>query len=562
MAKKSKLIFTGITIILSFLFVKCANQLPPGGGPIDTTPPKIAEVNPSDGTIQYKENFFEITFSEYVEKRSVQNAIFISPSIQKGFEYDWSGKTLTVYFKDSLKKNTTYTITVGTDARDINNGNRMAEPYTFAFSTGNKIDKGKIDGKVYDNSPTGVMIFAYQKNEGEIDPTKQKPDYISQVGKNGKYTLVGLGDGEYEVFAIRDRIKDLLYQKNDDEIGVQFKKVELSEKGNEINNVDFFLTMDDTVSPRISNVFMKDKHRLAVEFTKSVDSTKLSAKSFFAVDTLSNKKVSAKYFFKGDSKANQFYVVFIDSLDPKGEWKLIVEKFADLRGNENKNEEIPFLIKMERDTTRLRVGRVSGFLPEGKVDFEKPEINLNFSNAIDSSLVKEKTSLIDEKGNDYPFMLKKNDDASYVVKVESKLKQSIDYTLKVDLKKYFDLNGNKVDSLFKNKVTTSNELDFSGASGNVSGLSDSTDAVVVLQNTVQENTSYTSPLGTKRVFDFKKIVPGKYLLWSYVDKNKNKKYDYGSVKPFSYSEEFKFYPDTLNLRARWPVGDVNISFQK
>ena len=191
MAKKSKLIFIGITLFAIFLFVKCANQMPPGGGEIDTIPPKIIEMNPPDGTTQYKKNYFEITFSKYVDKHSVQGAIFISPSVQKGFEYDWSGKTLTVYFKDSLKQNRTYTVTIGTDAKDLNNGNKMAEPFTFAFSTGNKIDKGKISGKVYNPNPDGVMIFAYQKKEKEIDPGKQKPDFISQVGKNGKFTLVG-----------------------------------------------------------------------------------------------------------------------------------------------------------------------------------------------------------------------------------------------------------------------------------------------------------------------------------------------------------------------------------
>ncbi|MCL4551796.1 MAG: Ig-like domain-containing protein [Bacteroidetes bacterium] len=562
MAKKSKLIFIGITIIFSFLFVKCANQLPPGGGEIDTIPPKIIEVIPSDGTTQYKENYFEITFSEYVEKRSVQNAIFISPSVQKGFKYDWTGKTLTVYFKDSLKKNTTYTITIGTDAKDINNGNKMAEPFTFVFSTGNKIDKGKIAGKIYDPSPDGVMIFAYQKNEKEIDPSKEKPDFISQVGKNGKYTLVGLSDSAYEIFAFRDRLRDLLYQKNEDEVGVQSKKIELSDQQNEVANIDFFLTKDDTIPPRISNVFMKDKHRLAVEFTKSVDSTKLSAKDFYVVDTLNNKKVLAKYFFKGDSKQNQFYVVFMDSLDVKGDWVLAAEKFEDLKGNKNENERIPFLIKTDRDTTRLKVGRVYGNPPDGKIDYEKPEINLTFSNAIDSVLVKEKTSLTDAKGNDYPFILKKIDDASYIVNVESKLKQGEDYTLKVDLKNYYDLNGNKVDSVFKSKVTTSNELDFSGASGTVSGLADSSAVIVVLQNTIRENKSYTGELGTKRTFNFNKVVPGKYLLWGFIDRNNNKKYDFGTVKPFTYSEEFKFYPDTLNLRARWPVGDLNISFDK
>ncbi len=562
MAKKSKLIFIGIAIFLLLLFVKCANQLAPGGGEIDTVPPKIIEVSPANETVQYKGNYFEILFNEYVDKRSVQSAIFISPSVQKGLVYDWSGKALTVYFKDSLRKNTTYTVTIGTDAKDINNGNKMAEPFTFAFSTGYKIDKGKVSGKVYDSNPDGVMIFAYRQNETDIDPGKQKPDFISQVGKNGKYTLVGLSDGSYEIFAFRDRLKDLLYQRNEDEVGVQFKKVQLDEKRNEVNDVDFFLTMNDTIPPRISNVFMKDKHRLAVEFTKRVDSTKLSARNFFAVDTVNNKKIFPKYFFKGDSKSNQFYLVFSDSLDIKGEWVLTAVNFEDLQSNPNKNEKIPFMIKTERDTVALKLLKVFGDLPDGKVDFEKPEINLSFSNGIDSSLVRGKTSVTDAKGNNYPFMMKKNDDASFVISVESRLKQSVEYTLKVDLKKYYDVNGNKVDSVFQSKFTTSNELDFSGASGNVTNTSDSLNIFVVLQNASQKKLTYIQELDKRKTFDFKKVVPGIYLLRGFIDRNKNKKYDYGSVKPFVYSEEFKFYPDTLNLRARWPVGDLNLSFEK
>ena len=39
-------------------------------------------------------------------------------------------------------------------------------------------------------------------------------------------------------------------------------------------------------------------------------------------------------------------------------------------------------------------------------------------------------------------------------------------------------------------------------------------------------------------------------------------YDYGNVQPLQLAEEFTFYPDTLNLRARWPVGDVKINYKK
>lgn len=107
MAKKSKLIFRSFITGTLILISGCANQLPPSGGEPDTTPPQVLELFPPNGTTNFHENYFEMTFSEYVDKRSVQDAIFISPALKKTLVYDWSGKTLTVYFQDTLKQNTT-----------------------------------------------------------------------------------------------------------------------------------------------------------------------------------------------------------------------------------------------------------------------------------------------------------------------------------------------------------------------------------------------------------------------------------------------------------------------
>ena len=121
MAKQSKLILS--VLLLSIFIFRCANQLPPGGGEVDKVPPQIVEIYPENGTTNFNDDYFEITFSEYVEKRSVQEAIFISPMLQNGLEYDWGGKSLSVYFKDTRKSNTTYTITIGAEIQDINNRN-------------------------------------------------------------------------------------------------------------------------------------------------------------------------------------------------------------------------------------------------------------------------------------------------------------------------------------------------------------------------------------------------------------------------------------------------------
>ena len=61
----------------------------------------------------------------------------------------------------------------------------MAQAYNITFSTGNKIDKGEVTGKVFNNKPEGVIIFAYIVGDSVVNPMVKKPDYISQTGTGG-----------------------------------------------------------------------------------------------------------------------------------------------------------------------------------------------------------------------------------------------------------------------------------------------------------------------------------------------------------------------------------------
>ena len=71
----------------------------------------------------------------------------------------------------------------------------MADSYILTFSTGNEIDKRIITGRIYDDKPSGTMIFAYKLKADTVNPSTTKPDYISQAGNNGFFQLAGLGFG-------------------------------------------------------------------------------------------------------------------------------------------------------------------------------------------------------------------------------------------------------------------------------------------------------------------------------------------------------------------------------
>jgi len=552
MVKKPELVLLLSTIIF---LTGCANQMAPVGGEVDKIPPEVIESYPKNRTTNFNDSYLEIKFSEYVDKLSVQSSVFISPALQHGINYDWSGKSVTLEIKDTLQVNTTYTITVGTEVMDLNNRNKMVQPFTFAFSTGNKIDTAKISGKVYRSKTDGVMIYAYQSSS-DVDPSKQKPNYVSQVGKNGSYSIVGLRDGDYKIFAMRDNMLDMLYQKNDDEYGVQSKKIELSPENTSPEHVDFFLTKEDTIAPKLNAAFMKDRSHLVVEFSEAVDSTKLSAANFTLVDTTTKKSIDPKYFYKLDARPNQFYLAFSDTSSFK-DYFLFVSSFEDLHSNKTEVDKISFIYKAEKDTFPNSLLKAFGDLPDSKVDFENPLVSIQFADGIDIEEVKTRTVIEDPQKKAIEFAVTKYDDVLFQLSAKNKLKPGSEYIVKFNAKNLADISGKSVDTVYQRKFTTSTELDFSGASGVVEGA-DSTN-VTVLESVSLLKKVYNKKNDSKKKFEFKKVIPGKYLIWTYKDKNNNGRYDSGSIQPFKYAEEFRYYNDTLNLRARWPVGDIIIN---
>ena len=477
-------------------------------------------------------------------------------------EYDWSGRTLEVIFPDSLKKNTTYSVSIGAAVADLNNNNKMTEAFNFSFSTGIAIDSCKISGQVFDTEPAGVMIFAYRDKTGKLDISKEEPDYISQVGKNGIYSLTGLGFGEYNVFALRDKLRDYVYKEGEDQIGIPFNPVKMTRDSSKYSDLDFFLSMDDTVKPHINKVVMTDRNHIAVEFSKAVDSTKLKPENFFLIDSTSGKKNGMKYFYKGQGKPYQFFLSFSDSIKSSPQLFLAANNIIDKNGNKLDYEAVSITNNLKTDTSTIKINKILGQYQNDLLDYEIPEIYVQFDHGFNNSAPVEGISVVDSKDKPFRIKIDNIDNSAFKVGFTDKLKPKTELTLKIDLKKFKDFSGKTADSLYKRKFTVINDLDFSGASGIVACPDSSNDIYIVLEKADREKKTYKQKAGKKGEFDLKKVVPGKYLLWSFIDADKDKSYSRGKVNPFTYSEKFKYYPDTLNLRARWPVGDLKIQFDK
>lgn len=559
MEKITKIKLAGFALFVCILF-GCANQQPPMGGPVDQIPPEIVEVYPENGTTNFSDDYIELTFSEYVDRRSVQEAIFISPAVEGEVEYDWSEKSLEIHFEKLLAENTTYTITVGTDVIDLNNRNNMAESFTLTFSTGNEIDRCSIAGKVYDSNPLGTMIFAYILSDTIPNPLTQKPNYLSQVGSNGLYNLVGLKPADFRVIAVKDEFRNLIYNIGEDMYGVPYRDIKLTKEDSAFVGLNFFLSGKDTTLPQILSVVMTDRNHILLEFTKPIDSTRVTRNNFSIFDSTTFTHIPTKYFFKGRAKRNEFYVALGDTINVESNNFLIAKDIIDKYGNLLSNEAVSFSAAVKPDTSKPTIYEVKTLFENKTIDFVKPQIEFLFDDGIDQSQIIESILILDGDQNSIPFNFLSNDDSHISIFIVKSLKPNSEIQAKIVMDRFKDAAGNYQDTTLSFTIKTIGDFEFTGASGRLKNVTPNKNIVMKLTG-IDGKSNYTQLPNTDNKFEFRRVIPGKYLLWAFSDLNNDTSYSYGSLGPFNYSEKFLFHPDTLNLRARWPVGDIEFIYK-
>jgi hypothetical protein len=247
-----------IPILFTFLpliFVSCANQLPPPGGEDDRIAPKILSVFPTPGTKNFKGREVTLRFDEYVDKRSFIESFSIYPEPPGETDISWSGKEVTIKFGGALSKDRTYVINLGRDLKDIRGGNALTTPAIFAFSTGNKIDSGKISGKLITDNLERSKILLYKiDSQREVNPEKQKAEYVVEPQDNGIFAFAFLPDGKYRIFGLYDDDRNSLYGKDIEKIAIPSGDIILSD-GNYVSDVS--LVLSELVNYPGSSAFLR-----------------------------------------------------------------------------------------------------------------------------------------------------------------------------------------------------------------------------------------------------------------------------------------------------------------
>lgn len=503
-----------------------------------------------------------LEFSKYVERRSVEESIFFSPSVGH-VELEWSGREVEVRFGEPLRENVTYVITLGTDVVDVRNKNRMAAAFTLAFSTGAVLDSAAVRGRVFDAKPAGVTIFAYRldgHSPDTLNPARVKPDYVTQTGVDGSFRLDHMAWGQYRLFAVRDAYKNLLYVPQVDHIGMSTADVLLDRRIRLVEDIFFRLTREDTSRPFVLGAEAISNQLVRVRFSEPIDEASLHEAQISIVDTISNLGLGIHQFFVLANTPSAIHI-FTELQDSATTYRATLGSIRDTVGNLiNPNPQSAlFQGGAKADTLPPRMLSVSiadsalNILPDATIGFV-------FSEAVVEQKFESGFRLLDSVRNVVQGEFIWPNPNAVRFRPHEPFRSRAWYRIEVQLDSVQDFGGNRLrDTMFVRSFRTIEIRSFGGILGRVVDANEADRSpifVTAVSVSDKEFPPRTRKLDGPGEFTFDDLTEGEYVLDAFRDADGNAKYSYGRPFPFSPAERFAFYPDTLKVRARWPLEGI------
>ncbi|HPN35911.1 MAG TPA: Ig-like domain-containing protein [bacterium] len=538
-------LFLFLWVILLF---SCAKQGFPPGGPVDKTAPRIVQTFPKPDTTQVALNStVEILFSEPVQRRSCEESIFITPLPADGVIYQWKGSRLIIQFPKGLAAQRTYVITIGTDCKDRRN-NAMASSFSLAFSTGDHLDQGSIQGQLFSDSPLkDVQVWAFDLQENpDPDPSRTAPLYITQPDAQGRFHLRYLSLSQFRVFAVQDRDHNGRYGAQSEAIGVASRDVLLT--ADRPSQTDLFLQMAvmDTTAPRLVAAFAPNLRQVDLQFSEKMaqvgqltiaagEDTLRVLSSF--LDGQNPILLRAR---TADQTAERTYTLSLaQGCDPSGR---CIDSL----------QQIPFKGSGRPDTVRPRYVSMMPRDSSRTVPWDAL-FHIRFSKAMDEKSLRDHFSMHDTSRSQVDGELSFPDPTHLQFRPFKPLAENRLYYITLPVDSIKDASGNRLaDTLFVKKIKTVAADTLSEISGTIADQDRSAKGDILVQARSLEGNHYLQHLPGPGPYRFENILPGSYLLYVFRDQDGNGQFSRGVPFPFQPAERFIHYPDTLTVRARWP----------
>lgn len=559
----SHLQYFSLALLLALVVFGCAGQVSPSGGPPDTVPPRIVSTSPGQGSLHVRNSPVVLEFSEYVDKRSVENSIFISPDIGD-LTFDWGTTDVAITYSGELRDSTTYVLTVGTDVTDIRNKNRMASSFSLAFSTGDRIDTAGISGRIFDPNPSGIMIFAYGHEGRMIDtlhPSRMKPDHITQTGKDGSFELPFLAYGRYRLIAVRDEYKNLLYDAEVDQFGLPSSEFMLTPEHRLVQGVQIRMTVEDTTRPFLSSIRSLDSRHALLRFSEEIDTSSFGPDDITIVDTSTSRTLGIADYSYVIGRPGEV-LLLTEPQESLAAYRASLRNVRDLAGNSiGATPEQNVMIGLGADTS------APGFIVKTTTDtlispFPGDTILFRFSEPVQRNLFEQGVSLFDSGGVAFPLRFRWWNGGAVSLVPETGLDFQTEYRLRIALDSIRDAAGlsagDTVTFITFWTIDHSTLGVLKGRIGDADSLATGELYVFARPISTRNGAKRVVTLPHPDEFSFTGLPEGKYVVEGFRDADGDGRYSYGKLEPYTLSERFAVHPETLKIRARWPVEGANL----
>ena len=226
----------------------------PTGGPKDTTPPKLINSFPLQGSTGFKGKKIKLKFDKEVDVQCIYDQLIINPSIDAikeshGYTYKVMGDTLTITLDQFLHPKTTYTFNFCDAIIDMTERNVMRNPI-ITFSTGEQIDSMYVTGqvgylmtkKVAPNS----FVMLYNNEDPDRNIINSPPDYIVKTDEKGSFKIDHIKKGKYRIYASNGKTNEHKVDTSVREYGFLSYPIDLTMES--LDNVNILITKADVGS--------------------------------------------------------------------------------------------------------------------------------------------------------------------------------------------------------------------------------------------------------------------------------------------------------------------------
>ncbi|HPC45416.1 MAG TPA: Ig-like domain-containing domain [Candidatus Latescibacteria bacterium] len=546
-------VYLRIVPCLALCCAACARVGSPGGGPEDTIPPRVVRMAPEDSATRVSLDMNpRIEFSERMNKASADQAIFITPYPVRYPRFEWSrgDRVLTIRFEGGLEPQKTYVITIGTGVTDLH-GVRLASAQAFAFSTGDSIHRGRVQGVVYDGRfvPTSgltIGLFPLQDNPSP-DPARDYAAYVTQSGNAGRFSIGYLPDGTYRLFAWRDANSDGLIDA-EEPVGLASTDVVVKD-GARVRIPSVCMGLSERTGPRLERIRALDATHVEMLFGEPVDSLRVEA-----VEPASGATPIECSVLKTPRASNRV-VVYCSGLKPGAAYGAHVRAW-DRAGNpaEWAADTTSFVASGQAVTMRLRAESVEdhrAISPDSPAGFSVWTNDLavpatGFGRAFQDDGTIVEGAWHQRHANHFMF-------------AANKLMGSRERNWVVPLADLRDDRGNPCEDSVRVTLYPAREDSMGEVSGVVSDSIPGRNLRVLLRKT-EEGPIFPAVVSDSLSWHANGLPAGDYEVFAWYDEDGNGRWSPGNIIPFAPAERWAVF-GTVAIRPRWTTAGVVVHFE-